>query len=697
VTTLTFPTSVPTPGTVSTAEAFPNLPNFDLPVFVTAPPGDTNRVFVVEQTGKIRVFQNTPSVSSSTVFLDIPAHVSTFWKTGEQGLLGLAFHPDYANNKTFYVYYSANLPIRSVIARYKVTGANANVADPTTATILMSVTQPDNTNHKAGMIGFGSDGYLYIALGDGGSQGDPGNRALDKTQLLGKILRVGVGVNDAANVYSIPTTNPFASSTGNERKEIYAWGFRNPWRWSFDRVTGRMWCGDVGGGAREEIDIVEKGKNYGWRAKEGTTTHSSGDLDQGPFTDPVWEYGRSTGSCIIGGYVYHGTTAPSLGGAYLYADHNANRIWALTWDGNTVTSNTEVDTVENPSSFGEDASGEVYVCELFTGRIRKFVESGGGGGGPFPQKLSDTGIFANVQTLEPNPGLVPYDVNVPLWSDDAMKDRLIALPGNETIEWSQDDAWEFPVGTCLVKTFRLPTTVGDPNTAVRLETRVLVNEQAGWAGYVYRWRDDQTDADLIPGTATRTLTITDPAAPGGTRQQTWTFPSRTDCTRCHTLAAGRVLGLTTRQLNREFDYGAASDNQLRTWDHIGLFDDPIPANDTLPAHPAPGDTSATVASRARAYLDVNCSMCHRPGGPSQADIDLRGGITVDAMGVVDVRPSFGNMGLSDPWLVRSGDATRSVLWLRMGATNENRMPPLATSLVDSVGSGLVRAWVDGGP
>jgi uncharacterized repeat protein (TIGR03806 family) len=664
-------------------------------VLLTAAPGDTNRVFVLEQAGRIRVFQNSPDVSSSTVFLDIDDRVNG---GGEEGLLGLAFHPDYANNKTFYVSYSALSPRRSVISRFKVTGGDPNVADKTTETVLMTVAQPPSyTNHKGGMIAFGPDGYLYIGLGDGGSAGDPENRALDKTTLLGKMLRVGVGVNDAANVYSIPPTNPFASSTGNEKKEIYAWGLRNPWRWSFDRLTGRLWCGDVGQGTREEIDHIENGKNYGWRAKEGTAVHSSDDLDQGPFTDPVWDYNRSTGTCIIGGYVYRGTRAPSLAGAYLYSDHWDMRVWALTWDGATVTSNTHIDTVSRPSSFGEDASGELYLCEYENGRILKVVETGGGGGGPFPQTLSATGIFANLQTLAPNPGIVPYDVNVPLWSDDAMKDRLIALPGNETIDWSQDGAWEFPLGTCLVKTFRLPTTVGDPGTAVRLETRVLVNEQGGWAGYVYRWRDDQTDADLLPGTDTRTLTIADPAAPGGTRQQTWTFPSRSDCLRCHTQAAGRILGLTTRQMNRDFDYGAVTDNQLRAWDHVGLFDSSIPAHENLPAFPVPTDTASPVAARARAYLDANCAMCHRPGGPSQAAIDLRSTVSVGSMGVVGVRPSFGNLGLADPWIVESGDATNSVLWLRMGAVNENRMPPLATSLVDSVGSGLVRAWVDGGP
>jgi hypothetical protein len=189
---------------------------------------------------------------------------------------------------------------------------------------------------------------------------------------------------------------------------------------------------------------------------------------------------------------------------------------------------------------------------------------------------------------------------------------------------------------------------------VRLETRVLLLRASGWEGYVYRWRDDQTDADLIAGTETRTLSIADPAAPGGTRQQAWTFPSRSDCLRCHTQAAGRVLGLSTRQLNRDFDYGAVTDNQLRAWEHVGLFDGSIPAHSTLPAFPAPGDLAMPVASRARAYLDANCSMCHRPGGPSQASIDLRSTVPAGSMGAVGVRPSFGNLGL-----LTRGSSTRT--------------------------------------
>ncbi len=699
VTTLTFPTSPPSSSGVDAVEAFPLLPDFAAPVLVTHAPGDSSRLFVVEQRGRVLVFANSPSASTVSTFLDLTDRVTQ--ALGEEGLLGLAFHPDYATNKTFYVYYTpATGARRSVVSRFKVTGADPNDADETTETQILSVSQP-YANHNGGMLAFGPDGFLYVGLGDGGSGGDPGNRALDTTQWLGKMLRISVDPAAGAGVYGIPADNPFASSTGPERKEIFAWGLRNPWRWSFDRVSGRLWCGDVGQDAREEVDVVEGGKCYGWRAMEGTLVYSAGDAGRGPFTPPILDYPRGDGTCVIGGHVYRGSAVPALYGSYVYGDYGSGSVWALSWDGTRVTSNVEIATVDAPSSFGEDEAGELYVCEYGSGRVKRFVAAAGSPVS-FPQTLSATGIFADLGTLAPNPGIVPYDVNVPLWSDGALKDRLLALPGVARISWSEDGAFGFPAGTVLVKTFRLPLVKGDASSAVKVETQVLVLTGNGWDGYSYRWRDDQTDADLLPGADTRTLSIADPSAPGGTFDQTWAFPSRGQCLQCHTAAAGRVLGLTTRQLNRSFDYGggasgSVTDNQLRAWNHVRLFDSSLPAAATLPAHPSPDDGSAPVTARARAYLDANCSMCHRPGGPTPATMDLRSTVSVGAMNVVGVAPTIDDMGLPSPYLVRSGDRAGSTLWLHMAAVGADRMPPLSTSLVDPVGTSVVGQWIDDGP
>ena len=480
---------------------------------------------------------------------------------------------------------------------------------------------------------------------------------------------------------------------------MWAYGLRNPWRFSFDRLTGALWLGDVGQGSWEEIDLVVKGGNYGWRAYEGTHVYDSRDLGRGPFLDPVHEYSHADGNAVIGGYAYRGAAVPSLYGAYVYADNGSGRVWALSTDAQgQETSNVQITSLSSPSAFGEDASGELLACE-YGGRIVKFRPLGGGGV-TFPATLSDTGIFASLSTLQPSAGLVPYDVNVPLWSDGALKDRLLALPGTERIGWSEDGAWTFPQGTVLVKTFRLPLVKGDASTAVKVETRVLIQSASGWDGYSYRWRADQSDADLLPGADTRALTITDPAAPGGSFVQTWQFPSRSDCLRCHTSAAGRVLGLTTRQMNRTFDYGAVGgsvDNQLRTFDHIDLFDVSLPSAALLPKHPVPTDGAAPLADRARAVLDANCSMCHRVGGTTGTNLDLRATIPLASMHAVGVAPSAGSLGVLDAFLIASGDRTRSVLHLRMRALDLNRMPPLASTLVDDPSATLIGDWIDSGP
>ena len=227
--------------------------------------------------------------------------------------------------------------------------------------------------------------------------------------------------------------------------------------------------------------------------------------------------------------------------------------------------------------------------------------------------------------------------------------------------------------------------------------RVLLLTPGGWEGYSYRWRADGSDADLLPDTDTRTFTITDASAPGGSYQQSWRFPGRGDCMRCHTAAAGRVLGLTTRQLNRDHAYPGQVDNQLRAWNHVGLFDVQVPSPASLPAHPDPADGSAPVATRARAYLDANCSMCHRPGGPSAAAIDLRASVATAAMNVGGVAPQFGNLGLPAPSIVQWGSAANSVLWARVHALDGNRMPPLGSSILDLAGEALLGQWIDAGP
>jgi len=349
--------------------AFPNL-TFNQPVGLHSPKDGTNRLFVVEQPGTIRVFSNSASITSSSVFLDISSRVVY---GGEQGLLGLAFHPNYTSNGYFYVDYVANNPLRTVISRFTASPSNLNQAQTNSEFILLEINQPFS-NHKGGQLAFGGDGYLYIGMGDGGSAGDPLGNGQNRAALLGKILRIDVNTPSAGRNYTIPADNPFKGNTLGYKEEIYAYGFRNPWRFSFDPPTGRLWVGDVGQDRMEEIDLAEKGKNYGWNIMEGTLTYAGGN--QTGLELPLWEYDHSQGNAIIGGYVYHGSALPQLSGAYVYGDYGSGRIWALTLNstGGAAANTLLTDSPLAISSFGVDANGEIYIC-AFDGKIYKFNQT----------------------------------------------------------------------------------------------------------------------------------------------------------------------------------------------------------------------------------------------------------------------------------------------------------------------------------
>ena len=351
--------------------AFPKL-SFDNPVDLQHAGDGTNRIFVVSQKGLIYVFKNTSSVKSAKIFLDIRDKV----KYGsELGLLGLAFHPDYKNNGYFYVNYTASDPLRSVIARYTVRPKNRNSANKNSERILLEVNQP-YSNHNGGQLAFGTDGYLYIALGDGGSGGDPQNNGQNRSSLLGKMLRIDVNCTSGNKNYCIPSENPFVGNTQGYKEEIYAYGLRNPWRFSFDPVTGWLWAGDIGQDDWEEIDIIEKGKNYGWRIMEGNHCYNpSSDCNTSGLTLPIWEYEHEDhGNCsITGGYVYRGTKFSELYGKYIYGDYCSGRIWALSYDGtNTVTNTLLLKEDIQISSFGIDKDNELYICDL-NGKVYKLA------------------------------------------------------------------------------------------------------------------------------------------------------------------------------------------------------------------------------------------------------------------------------------------------------------------------------------
>lgn len=352
--------------------AFSNL-SFEHPVGIYNAGDGSGRLFVLEQRGAIYVFQNQRSVTSADVFLDIRDRVNS--AGSEEGLLGLAFHPDFAGNGFFYVDYTAGNPRRTVIARFSVVAGDTNKADKASELVLLEVLQP-YSNHNGGQLAFGSDGFLYIALGDGGSEGDPQGNGQNCTTLLGKILRIDVDRRLGALNYGIPSDNPFVGNALGFREEIYAYGFRNPWRFSFDPETGWLWAADVGQDRVDEIDIVSKGQNYGWNIMEGNLCFKpSTGCNQTGLTLPILTYNHSLGDAVTGGFVYRGSELPELAGWCIYGDYGSGRIWALRYDGVEAPVNTELlDSSLNISSFGVDEQNELHICD-YNGQIYKLVKA----------------------------------------------------------------------------------------------------------------------------------------------------------------------------------------------------------------------------------------------------------------------------------------------------------------------------------
>jgi len=350
---------------------FPEL-SFKNPLDIQNPGDGTNRLFIVEQAGGIYVVNMTDTGNSSQfqingvdatseVFLDLQNEVA--FNGGELGLLGLAFHPNYENNGLFYVNYTAGNPLRTIISRFSVSAQNPNQADPESEVILIELDQ-HTTIHKGGQLVFGpEDGLLYISLGDGGA----GGKSQDLTNLFGSILRIDVDNPEGEKNYGIPPDNPFFGNTSGFREEIYAYGLRNPWRISFDSVTGELWCGDVGQSSSEEINIIQSGSNYGWPIMEGELCFDPPEgCDPTGLEPPLLGYGRAQGGTVIGGIVYYGDELPSLFGLYIYADFFVGRVWALEFDGANFVNNTRLVQFIPFSivALGTDEQGEIYIASF---------------------------------------------------------------------------------------------------------------------------------------------------------------------------------------------------------------------------------------------------------------------------------------------------------------------------------------------
>jgi len=634
----------------------------------------TNDKIVLQRLGTIVKFDGDGDGSDASVFFDVTSTVGAGSSpNSESGLLGLAFHPDYVVNGEVYVHYMRNDGgRRSRIARF--TRGNDGNIDMATEETLLEVAQPA-ANHNGGDMAFGPDGLLYIALGDGGGRDDQYGNGQDPDTLLGSILRIDVDTVQAPLAYAIPADNPFAMGGG--APEIYAWGLRNPWRMSFDTATGQLYTGDVGQNAWEEVDIIVNGGNYGWNTREGKHCFSPASGCDDIFVEPIWDYVHPGGAnrSITGGYVYRGSNIPTLVGKYIFADFVTGEVWALSDDTGDWDAELILDSGRPISTFGQDQDGEVFLVD-YSGSIWRF-DAAAPVMSTFPTLLSQTGCFDATNPALPVDGVIPFDVQVELWSDGAAKERFLAIPDGTSITTNAAGDFRFPNGTVLAKHFRLQGQL--------IETRLFMRHDDGnWAGYSYRWNDAQTDAELLPS-----------ALLDDTRDQTWAYPSRGDCMRCHTEASDFALGPEVRQLNAPMTYPSTgrTANQLDTLKHIGLVDDGV--GQDLEPFPLQDDAAASLDTRARALLHVNCASCHQQDHPIRAQFDVRFGAPLTTYCDVEPGLPLSNLEVPNAHLLAPGSKESSTLWVRMGIRGLDGMPAIGSLVVDDDGRALLGQWIDG--
>ena len=729
----------PPPTSYALVNALGSL-TFTQPVCLATPPGETQRLFVCQKTGVIRVVPDvTATTPTSSVFLDLKAlidnrptedFVNNTALGDESGLLGLAFHPNFAANRQFYVFYSylRSGTLYQRVSRFTTQTGNPNAADANSEQILID--QLDQAgNHNGGDLHFGPDGYLYISVGDEGNANDTLlNSQLINKDLFAGILRIDVDKHPINSIeptphpaipldgptarFSIPKTNPFvlpadggdwngqyngAAVTGTIRREFWATGLRNPWRMSFDPATGQLWCGDVGQGAREEINLITRKGNYGWVYREGNVTGPRtnnptmpANFDTLYHDEPVADYPRDDGYSVTGGRVYRGTRIGALAGKYVFADYGSGNIWSMNLDG---TGRQRILGEPGISAFGVDPSnGDLLLADLGDGVIRRLITITSPG--TFPATLSATGLFSDLTDLSPSPGLVPYSVNLPFWSDHAIKSRWFVVP-DETSQftWTKESPWTMPAGTIWVKHFDMEMQRGVPASKKRIETRLLVKNAGGAYGVSYRWNEAGTEATLVEdGGVNFPLAVTEGGVPA---PQTWRIPSRAECMVCHTPQAGHALSFNTRQLNRSGSMNGFGGNQLSTLFNQGYLSNNPGSPNLLPRHVGPGESTYSIEARVRSYLAVNCAYCHKSGGTAPASWDGRAELTLAQTALVN-GTATNNGGNPLNKLVVPGSTANSILLHRAAATGGfTRMPPLGSNVIDSASVTLLTQWING--
>jgi len=635
-------------------------------------------------------------------------------------IYGVAFHPDFERNGLMYVGCNGKSDALNKtctrVLRFHVDRKAPFNCDP--ASQLTVIEWPSN-GHNGGDLVFGHDGMLYVSAGDGTSDSDANHAGQDLATLPGSMLRIDVDHPTEKQNYSIPTDNPFLETEG-ARAEIWAYGLRNPWRISVDAQTGDLWAGINGQDLWETAQVVRRGENYGWSITEGSQPFQP-HRKRGPtpIALPTIEHPHSEARSLTGGHVYYGTKYPSLRGHYIYGDYSTGMIWAAKYaDGSVVSHFPVARTALQISGFGIDHDGELLIVDHGSG-LYNLAPTKQEQSSDFPRLLSQTGIYDSITDNQMHPGLIPYQVNSPLWSDGAVKERFIGIPGNQTIEFQTAKSWDFPDGTVLVKTFSLPvanrsknaTDEATPPSLTRIETRLMTRQNGEWHGYSYQWNAEQTDAVLVDALGhDQTFEVVSTDFNHVLTKQTWHYPSRSECMVCHSRASNFVLGLSARQTNLTLTDDEQAASQLEHFQQLGLFHHhrskdedegttnnqfkfPSPVDD-LPKLADPTDTAQPLESRVRSYLHSNCANCHVKEGGGNSKLTLAINRPLDKTGIINVVPAHDSFGIPNAKLITPSAPDTSILLQRMKRRGRGQMPPLGTSVPDAGAVEMITQWIN---
>lgn len=647
-----------------------------------------DRFVVAERGGKIWSFPDSENAEQAALLIDLKAlHPDVTFA------YGIAFHPQWKSKKEAFITYTlaSGLENGTRLSRFRLKDTAIPELDPSSEEILLTWL---SGGHNGANLRFGPDGMLYISTGDAAVPSPPDilDTGQDNSDLLSAVLRIDIDHPEQSKAYGIPKDNPFIN-VKNVRPEIWAFGFRNPWKMSFDEKK-RLWVSDVGWELWETIHLVGKGHNAGWSAMEASQPikpESASPLS--PITAPVAAHPHTEAASITGGYVYRGLRLPKLRGAYIYGDYETGKIWALWHDGQKVTKREEIaDTPHRIVTFGEGQDGSLYYIDYGkpAGIYRLVPNPKAGKSSDFPRRLSETGLFTDTARQIPATGVYEYQIIEPMWQDGAQSQRFIALPNDSKIDTTvarkadgtiRSAKVTWPVDAVLAKTI----VTGKP-THHKIETQILHYDGESWNPYSYRWNQAGNDAELVAA-AGGEVEVPVEGWQGGS---SYRIHSRSECSRCHNSWNQFVLGFQPWQLKAlpHVNHPSVRESAVA----LGLLDDPFFERNTH------GDLSSShgngsIDSKARSWLHANCSACHRRHGGGSAPLEVNFEVPLADTQMLNVAPTRGDFGLDNARVIVPGEPSRSTLLYRVNAIGSAHMPLIGAREVDENAERLLRAWI----